>query len=110
MAVEIQQAGHRVWLDDWEISAGDSIVGKMDEGLRGMEYLILCLSTSGVYAPWIGREWKASLAAQLNGEPVKIIPARLTGGSPPAILADIKYADLVADWKRGMADLLRAIK
>lgn len=40
----------------------------------------------------------------------KLLPVRLTGGDPPAILADIKYADLVTSWTRGVADLLRAIR
>jgi hypothetical protein len=41
---------------------------------------------------------------------VKLLPVRLTGGKPPAILADIRYADLVADWTKGFAELTRAIR
>jgi hypothetical protein len=41
---------------------------------------------------------------------VRILPVRLTGGEPPALLADVKYADMVADWDRGLAELLRAMK
>ena len=33
-----------------------------------------------------------------------------TGGEPPAMLADLKYADLVRDWSAGVAELLRAIR
>jgi hypothetical protein len=35
---------------------------------------------------------------------------RLTGGDPPAILTDVKCADLVKDWATGVAALLRAIR
>jgi hypothetical protein len=52
----------------------------------------------------------STLARQLNGHNVKILPIRLTGGQPPAILADIKYLDLMKDWNRGVSELLRAIK
>lgn len=110
LAAELRAKGHQVWLDRWEIQTGDSIVGKIDEGLAGATYLILCYSDQGVSAPWISREWMPSLARQLNGRGVKILPVRLTGGAPPAILEDIRSADLVADWDTGVAELLAAIR
>jgi hypothetical protein len=42
--------------------------------------------------------------------PVKILPVRLSGGELPALLADIKFADLVTDRAAGMRSLLRAIR
>jgi hypothetical protein len=110
LATEVGAAGHAVWLDQWEIGVGDSIVGKMNEGLEGAAYLVLGLSSSDVLAPWISVEWMSTLARQLNGEGVKVLPVRLTGEKPPVILADIRYADLVADWSGAVAELLRAIR
>jgi hypothetical protein len=110
LAVAVRDVGHTVWLDNWEIGLGDSIVARINEGLEGSRYLILCYSTSGVTAPWISREWMAALARQLDGWDVKILPVRLTDGEPPAIMSDIKYADLVKDWPKGIAELLRAIR
>lgn len=52
----------------------------------------------------------AMLAQQLNGYGVRVLPVRLSGGKPPAILADIKYADLVEDWDKGLALLLKAMR
>ena len=110
LAEHIKSGGHQVWFDEWEINIGDSIVERMHEGLEDAAYLVLCYSSDGVMAPWISREWMSALARQLDGQHVKILPVLLTGGSPPAILADIKYADLVGDWDRGVQQLLRAIR
>jgi hypothetical protein len=110
LANEVRDAGHQVWFDQWEIGLGDSIVEKMNEGLMEAAYLILCYSSSGVDSPWIGREYMSTLARQLSGHHVKILPVLLTGGEPPAILHDIKYADLVKDWPRGVKEILRAIR
>jgi TIR domain len=110
LAAEIRDRGHHVWLDDWEIGIGDSIVERMQQGLEGASYLVLCYSASGVTAPWISREWLSTLARQLNGANVKLLPANLAGGGPPAILADISYADLVTDWRNGVEQLLRSIR
>jgi hypothetical protein len=110
LAAELRAKGHQVWLDRWEIQTGDSIVGKIDEGLAGATYLVLCYSDQGISAPWMGREWMSALARQLNSRGVKLLPLRLTGGEPPAILEDIRYADLVTDWDTGVAELLAAIR
>jgi hypothetical protein len=109
LAVDVRTAGHKVWLDTWEVNVGDQIVDKMNEGLQGTTYLVVCYSSSGM-APWMNIEWMAALARQLNGEGVKVLPVRLTGKDAPAILAGTKYADLIKDWKQGVADLLKAIK
>jgi hypothetical protein len=109
LAKEIRDAGHQVWFDEWKIDVGDSIVELIDEGLEGTTYLVLCYSESGM-SPWVNREWMSVLARQLSSCGVKVLPVLLTGGQPPAILADIKYANLVKDWSKGVSDLLRAIK
>jgi hypothetical protein len=110
LAEKIREAGHDVWLDTWKIGLGDSIIGRMDEGLASATHVVLCLSSGGVGAPFIGREWMATLARQLEGEGVKLLPIRLSGGAPPAILADLRYADLVSDWETGQDELLRALR
>lgn len=110
LALALRAAGHEVWLDTWDVAIGDSIVGRMQEGLDATCYVVVCYSAAGVLAPWMSREWMSALARQLDGHAVKLLPVRLSGGEPPAILADIKYADLVKDWDGGLRALLRAIR
>ncbi len=109
LATDLRAAGHDIWLDEWELAVGDTIPGAMNEGLKNAEYVVLCYSGHGVESPWIAREWLSALARQLQGEGIRILPAVLTGGDAPAILADIKTADLTADWDRGARELLRAM-
>lgn len=110
LARDLSAHGHDVWLDIWEIRAGDSIPDKINKGLINTEYFVLCLSSLGVDSNWISREWLSTLARQMNGLNVKLIPVILTGGGPPALLADIKYADMVSDWNRGLQQLLATLK
>jgi hypothetical protein len=110
LADEIRAAGYPVWLDKWEILVGDSVVERISSGLQTAKYVVVCYSEYGVESNWMSREWMASLARQLEGDGIKLLPVRLSGGAPPPILADIRYADLVKDWDRGVRDLLRAIK
>ena len=106
LAKDIKNAGHEVWLDVWEIGVGDSIVSKVNSGLFDSAFLVLCLSEDGVLSPWISREWMSALAQHLNGSGVTILPVRLSGGRPPAILADIYYADAVSDYTQALKEIL----
>jgi hypothetical protein len=110
LATAIRGAGHTVWLDEWEIGIGDSITLAIDAGLERANYVVVCYSNDGVTSPWMGREWFSTLARQLNGQGVKLLPVRLSGGEPPPILADLQFADLVTDWDVGLTRLLKAIR
>src|ERR1035437_3237178 len=109
LAFELRNGEHSVWLDEWSIKLGDSIVAKMNEGLDAADYVVVCYSSSGVLAPWMGREWMSALARQMNSSRVKLLPVMLSGGLSPAILEDVKYCDLAKDWPRGVSELLRSI-
>ena len=110
LATDLKAAGHDVMLDDWEVDPGDSIVGWMNESLEEAAYLVLCYSDVGVTSAWISREWMSALARQLNGANIRILPVKLTGDKKPAILADLYTADLMSDWDKGLALLLRSIR
>lgn len=83
---------------------------RINDGLAGTSFLVLCCSDIGAGAgAWTEREWMSALARQLDGANVHILPVRLTGGTSPPILADVKYADLVADWQRGVDEICDAL-
>lgn len=109
LAAELKACGHDVWLDNEKIFVGDSIVGQVNEGLLGSDYVVMCLSSYGS-SKWTDREWMSSLARRLNGTDVKLFPVFLSGGTLPVILADIKYVDLTRDWNQGIRHLCLAIK
>jgi hypothetical protein len=109
LAAELARCGNDVWLDDEHILPGDSIVGKIEDGLMESGYVILCLSEHGP-SEWTNREWMSALARRLSGANVKLLPVFLSGGKIPAILADIKTVDLTRDWDDGVALLCKAIR
>ena len=94
LAAYIRQAGAEVWLDEWEIKVGDSIVEKVNSGLSGATHIILLLSSTSVLKPWVRREFSSALMRQLSSNSVRLLPVLLDTCDVPAILSDIKYADL----------------
>ncbi|MDY6933188.1 MAG: toll/interleukin-1 receptor domain-containing protein [Spirochaetota bacterium] len=109
LAIELRNTGHDVWIDKWMIDIGNSITQKMNEGLEIADYVIVCYSSQGIMSPWMSIEWLTTLARQLDGVGVKILPVILSGDRIPAILSGIKYADLRSNWSEGMSEILRAI-
>lgn len=110
LAIALRAAQLTVWLDEWAIDIGDSIVKRVGDGLGDTGFLVLCCSAAGTDAPWMSREWMSALARHLEGEDIVVLPVLLDGGSPPAILADIKYADLSKDFDAGVEALIRRIE
>jgi hypothetical protein len=55
--------------------------------------------------PWMDREWLSFLTRQLEGEGVRVLPARIGHSKGPALLRDIKYADLASSWDKGIEAL-----
>jgi hypothetical protein len=110
LAEELKQEGYSVWLDEWEILLGDSVVERINAGLENAKFVIICYSDAGVSSSWMSREWMSALARQLESNRIYLLPVRLSGGTPPFIIGDIRYADLVKDWDRGLAEVLRALE
>src|ERR1700730_18279884 len=109
LAEALRSSGHDVWLDIWKIKVGDSIISRINDGLSGASFLVLCCSDDTSTSSWMDVEWMSTLERQLEGEKIRILPVLLTGGAPPTIIRHIKYADLTSDWRRGMAELCKAL-
>jgi hypothetical protein len=101
--------GADVWLDEWEIRVGDSIVTKISEGLEASSHLAVLLSKNSVTKPWVTRELSSALMRQIKDNAVSVLPIRLDDSHVPAILADIRYADCRTDLQSGFQDVVNAI-
>jgi hypothetical protein len=105
----LQASGVNVWLDQWEIRVGDSIVERINSGLSSASHLLVLLSKHSVVKPWVKRELSSAIMRQLRGESVVVLPVLLDECEIPPILSDIRYADCRAGISGGIAEILRAI-
>jgi hypothetical protein len=81
-----------VWLDEADIRVGESIPEGITSGLVSSDLLLLAFSHQALQSRWVKRELNAFfMTAMSSGKP--IVPCRLDDSTPPALLADIKYAD-----------------
>jgi len=66
-----------IWIDEWELQAGDSIVQKISEGIRKSSFFIIVLSKYSIKSNWVLRELNSALMRQLTKDDVKILPILL---------------------------------
>jgi TIR domain len=98
-----------VWLDEWEIQVGDSIVQKINEALSSITHLIVLLSEVSCKKPWVAKEWSAALMRQLSDNSILVLPVRLDDCVIPTILADLRYADCRLSLRRGLSEIKRVL-
>ena len=87
LAVDLRANGVDAWFSKWEIKAGDSIRGRIEEGIERCEYFIIVLSKNSISRPWVQTELDAATVSKLNGKVKKIIPVKIEdcGDLPPTL-------------------------
>lgn len=75
IARELTQAGIETWWDRWEMSAGDSLRQKIDDGLSNCTHFIVLLTPASRVKPWVNQEMDAGLVRRLQAQ-CTFIPLR----------------------------------
>lgn len=105
----LTERGVTFWLDNLEISWGDSLALKINEGLSESRYIILCLSKAFLARPWPEAELNAAFSLQTNVRQKKVLPlilnskGRILKRYP--LIAGLVYRDY-ADGPQKIADEL----
>lgn len=98
-------SGIDVWFDEWEIRAGDSIPGKLNDGLDGFDAFILLWSAHAERSDWVRQELNSSIMRAIDAKSAKIIPCLLDRTPLPPLIADRCGIDLT-DLRVGIDSLL----
>lgn len=89
--------GYSVWLDKWCMTAGDSLIEKIGEGIESSDKLIVFLTENSVDANWVKKEVATGLVLELAEEKGLgskfVIPALLKPCKIPIMLRDKIYAN-----------------
>ncbi len=100
--------GTDVWFDEWEISAGDSIPGKLNEGLESFHFFVLLWSGAAARSSWVRTELQSAIHRSITAGTAKIIPCVLDETPLPPLVAHIKQLSLV-ETSNGIGVLIEEI-
>lgn len=104
---DLVSAGINVWLDQWEVSAGESIIGRVEDGLAACNCLLLVMSPHSVNSNWVQTELRSALTRRLRERSIAIVPLLRQTCDIPLLIQDTKYIDFRRRYKQPF-DSLRA--
>lgn len=94
LAMNLVQAKHNVWIDKWELSAGDSLIEKIEEAIEGADALLVLLSENSINSEWCRKELKSGLLRELEEQSVVVIPILVDDCKIPLFIREKLYVDL----------------
>jgi hypothetical protein len=93
----LESRGISVWLDQWEMVPGDSLIEKISEGVEGSDKLVVFLSPASIESPWVKKELNGGLVMEIaedKGLGGKfVIPVLLEACKVPFFLREKIYAN-----------------
>lgn len=93
LAEDLHLHGLRVFIDEWEIGAGDVVVHRLGEGLRASRNGILVVSPAAMACPWVMEEYAALLTRAVASK-LRLIPVLYADADLPPMLATRAWIDL----------------
>ncbi len=94
-----------VWLDEWELQAGDSLQDLIGNALEKSRFIGVVLGNNFSDSRWARDELKQALSRERRSDRVTVLPL-LCGNCPvPAFLEDKIYIDFQRDYYRGVVRL-----
>ena len=109
LANSLDGIGVSYWIDEAEISWGDSIVEKINEGLASSRYIIVIFSPYFIKKAWPQKEFYAVFHKEISSNEVKILP--LFAGSESDKIEMLDKFPLIRDklylsWEDGVENIV----
>ncbi len=109
LASQLVKHKARVWIDQWEIHVGDSLIDRIQTAIQGASALLVILSKAFVESEWCKKELNSGLIRELEEKRVIVLPVLIENCDIPVFLREKMYADFRTDFDKGLNDVLEAI-
>jgi hypothetical protein len=109
LATALVRSNANVWVDEWELNVGDSIIDRIQTAIERAGALLVVLSKASVESEWCKKELNAGLIRELEEKRVVVLPVLKEDCKIPTFLRDKKYADFRGEFIDGFHDLIAAV-
>ena len=99
----------KVWKDNWQISAGESLVRKIQDGIETASYLCVVFSEETSNSEWVKREVDLALSRENVANVITIVPILIEDCKLPPSLGELVYVDFRGSFDSGMKELLAVV-
>ncbi len=98
-----------VWFDEWEISAGDSIITQINNGLTDCTHFIILWSTNSATSKWVRAELESVITKAIESGNPRIIPILLDDTSLPPLIQQLRYIRYKGGTEEDRAYIIEAV-
>jgi len=109
LALHLVANNVHVWLDRWEIKAGESLITKIEEGISGASALLVVLSKASLESRWCRKELNSGLMLELEKKSVVVVPILKEKCEIPLFLKEKLYANFTKDFDEGLEAVLESV-
>jgi len=92
LAVRLGEEGIVPWFDKWEIRAGDSVPGKIEQGLRDSVAFLPVVSADYESGAWATEELRTAIVRRIETD-FRIVPVLLERCEIPELIRHLRYVD-----------------
>lgn len=111
LATDLRRFGHTVWIDEAEINIGDSLIGKIRDGLDTVDYVAVVLSEASIGSKWVQKEIEIASNREIEEKRVVVLPIVIQQVELPGFLKGKFYGDFSdeAEYEDKLNLLLRSL-
>lgn len=95
-----------VWYDKFDLKIGESVPGRINDGIADSKYFAIVLSPDAICSAWVTEELNAALMKQVANGGTFLLPILLKDCTIPPLLAHRRYADFRNDYDSALKELL----
>lgn len=106
--LELEFGRNNIFYDAWSIQPGDSIIGKMNDGLEMFTTFFFFISPNSLESKMVSLEWQTALNRAVNND-LKFVGVRIANCNPPAILSDKLYIDLFGEGMDSAVEKMKCV-
>lgn len=109
IARDLESYSIGVWFDDQEMKVGDSITGRVQQGLHEADFVVVLLTRNSLESGWVEKEWQSKIGHEAAQRSVKVLPVKGDDCEVPLLLQDRLCVELKRDYHDGIKKLVKSI-
>jgi hypothetical protein len=106
LVADLEKRAIPVWYDKLDLRIGESVPGRINDGIGTASYFAIVLSPDAVASAWVVEELNAALMKQVASGGTFVLPLLLRDCAVPPLLAHRRHADFRGDYDAALGELL----
>ncbi len=94
-----------IWYDSYEIKLGESIIGKISQGIHESNYFLVIISKNSVGSKWANEELEIARTSEIESGSPFVIPIIIEACEIPMSLKYKRYCDLTRNYEKNLQEL-----